>query len=174
MEIARRYGVSADAIIAANNLTDPSLLYVGQVLVVPISTRSPEPEVQAEGTVPAPAGTAQASETEDETLPVAAAGDPSLTSPDLGIISPDAARWVLAPGLISTGGPGVRDIYLRGLAMGNNPHAFSKIGDCNSELPFFLGKFDSREYWDPAYLQPGRAFAGSFSRASLAWTGSHA
>src|SRR5437868_2085586 len=35
-----------------------------------------------------------------------------------------------------------RDIYARGLAMGNNPRAFSKVGDCQSVVPYFLAAFD--------------------------------
>jgi hypothetical protein len=34
------------------------------------------------------------------------------------------------------------DIYQRGLQMGNNPRAFSKIGDCQSVVPYFLAAFD--------------------------------
>jgi LysM repeat protein len=33
--IAARYGVPVDAIITANRLKDPSLIYVGQQLVIP-------------------------------------------------------------------------------------------------------------------------------------------
>jgi hypothetical protein len=72
----------------------------------------------------------------------------------------------------------VRDIYRRGQALGNDPHAFSEIGDCNSEPPFFLAKFDRGEYNLGPYtdLQPViDQFAGSFERQSLTvWTGNHA
>lgn len=34
-EIARRYGTTVESLIALNNITDPNLIYVGQVLVVP-------------------------------------------------------------------------------------------------------------------------------------------
>jgi GDSL-like Lipase/Acylhydrolase family len=33
-------------------------------------------------------------------------------------------------------------IYQQGLAMGNNPHAFSKIGDCETHTTWFLYDFD--------------------------------
>ncbi len=98
---------------------------------------------------------------------------------DLGIIAPGTAQWVLQPGIFTTGDADtVREIFERGQALGNNSRAFSKIGDCNSELPFFLGKFDQGGYnlGPYAYLQPViDQFAGSFGRQSLAvWTGNHA
>jgi hypothetical protein len=66
-----------------------------------------------------------------------------------------------------------REIYQRGLAQGNNPNAFSKIGDCNSASAFFLAAFDNpRSYRlgaEYAPLQPTiDQFAGSWSRDSLA------
>jgi len=110
-------------------------------------------------------------------LAPAAVGE-TLNAPDLGIIAPDTAAWVRQPGLFTTGGARVREIFERGQARGNNAHAFSKVGDCNSELPFFLGRFDSGDYdlGPYAYLQPAiDHFAGSFGRQSMAvWTGSHA
>lgn len=101
-----------------------------------------------------------------------------LDVPDLGIIPPETALWVRQPGLFTTGGPRVREIYERGQALGNNPRAFSKVGDCNSQWPFFLARFDSGEYdlGPYQYLQPViDYFAGSFGRKSVAvWTGNHA
>jgi len=48
-----------------------------------------------------------------------------------------------------------REIYRKGIAMGNNPHIFTKLGDCNSKSPDFLhgfgGMYDLGEF---AYLQP--------------------
>ena len=66
-----------------------------------------------------------------------------------------------------------RIIYQRGLEMGNNPHAFSKIGDCHSTNPYFLADYDLGEdvyeLGEYASLQPTiDYFGGSFSRSSLA------
>ncbi len=106
-------------------------------------------------------------------------GDPAVAparEPDLGIITPEIAR-LLGAGVIALNNDNLRRIYLRGLAQGNNPHAFSMIGDCNSEPPFFLTKFDRGEYdLGPfAHLQPViDHFAGSFDRNSATvWTGNH-
>lgn len=287
LTIARRYGVSADAIMQANALIDPSLLVTGQVLIIPgasgtvdLGIIGPKPVIPpitpevpddlgiidthgatsappaggsgapAETAAPPPSPVAAAdtadsaadaddvadaaddaaeaadhdTDANPEVVPAAAPAAPapmsdadsgtdpapdvtapdlgiltpdddaaprpdtnpdavppadeSVAAPDLGIINPDAAAWQLLPGILTTGGPRVRAIYVQGLALGNNPHAFSKIGDCNSEPPFFLAKFDLGDYdlGPYAYLQPVvDHFAGSFARESMtAWTGNHA
>ena len=67
----------------------------------------------------------------------------------------------------------VVEIYLRGLAAGNNPRAFSKIGDCGSTPGWFLGDFDrGPRYYDLGdYTQLSPVideFQGSYDRVSLA------
>ncbi|HET7010412.1 MAG TPA: SGNH/GDSL hydrolase family protein [Anaerolineales bacterium] len=66
-----------------------------------------------------------------------------------------------------------REIYNRGLELGNNPAAFSKVGDCGSSPSWFLGAFDSgpddyrlgeHQHLDEVI----RYFGGSFGRVSLA------
>jgi hypothetical protein len=64
-------------------------------------------------------------------------------------------------------------IYELGLMMGNNPHAFSKVGDCSSSTPYFLKNFDLGpdaynlgEYDDLEITI--EYFSGSFERESLA------
>ena len=64
-----------------------------------------------------------------------------------------------------------REIYLQGLAMGNDPHSFSKIGDCQNVVAFFLANFDHPKQYrlgaDYAALQRTiNQFPGSFSRVS--------
>lgn len=64
-------------------------------------------------------------------------------------------------------------LYRTGLQQGNNPHAFSKIGDCQNITSHFLGGFDDPqmhklgttfEYLQPAIVQ----FQGMFKRESAA------
>lgn len=64
------------------------------------------------------------------------------------------------------------EIYKTGLALGNEPHRFSKIGDCGSTPTWFLGDFDRGE----RYYELGEYisltivinyYAGSFDRLSL-------
>ncbi len=66
----------------------------------------------------------------------------------------------------------VREIYRNGLALGNNPHVFSRIGDCASAAPAFLVGFDGQyNLGDYAGLQLViDYFKGSFERPSLAAT----
>ncbi len=64
-------------------------------------------------------------------------------------------------------------IYRRGLALGNNPQAFSKIGDCDATTTWFLGDFDAGpeaySLGEYAYLQPViDYFHGSWGRTSVA------
>lgn len=66
-----------------------------------------------------------------------------------------------------------REIYRRGIEMGNNPNAFAKVGDCQNVSSFFLGIFDKPDEYilgdDYAYLQETiDHFAGSFERNSEA------
>lgn len=81
--------------------------------------------------------------------------------------------WMVLPVIPTDISEKVREIYQRGILMGNNPQAFSKIGDCNSTTPYFLADYDlgSNVYQlgEYAYLQPTiDYFHGSFGRNSLA------
>jgi len=75
----------------------------------------------------------------------------------------------VVPGGISSR---VREIYRNGLALGNNPHVFSRIGDCASAAPAFLVGFDGQyNLGEYAGLQLViDYFKGSFERPSLAAT----
>ena len=73
----------------------------------------------------------------------------------------------------------VVEIYQRGLARGNHPDRFSKVGDCQNITSHFLGPFDRGEYDlgpDYAHLQATiDHFAGSFARESESvWSGFNA
>jgi hypothetical protein len=63
-------------------------------------------------------------------------------------------------------------IYLKGLELGNNPHAFSRIGDCQSVPDVFLGIYATDRYWfteDYQYLQETVAYYKDyFSQESAA------
>lgn len=124
---------------------------------------------------PTHSGAAQASEptTPAPSTPLASAISPTRPAatptprPRLG---PD--EWKQLP-VIPTISDHVLQIYQRGLAAGNNPLAFSKIGDCGSTPGWFLGDFDR----GPRYYELGeyeqlsaviQAFQGSYGRASLA------
>lgn len=77
----------------------------------------------------------------------------------------DWQNWSVIPELTAT----ARAIYAQGLQMGNDPHAFSKIGDCQNLKTVFLWKFDHLDIyefeWDIApYLGTIENFQGYFDR----------
>lgn len=86
-------------------------------------------------------------------------------------LAPDA--WMDMP-VIPTGvSQRAIEIYLQGLALGNHPQAFSKIGDCDATPTWFLGDFDSGpdaySLGEYAALQPAiDYFQGSWGRDSVA------
>jgi hypothetical protein len=102
--------------------------------------------------------------------------EPESTSTPAPISSPTtlpADFWQKMPVIPAEVSQRVRDIYRQGLAMGNNPRVFSRIGDCASAAPDFLVGFD-KDYnlGDYDSLQPTiDYFKGSFSRPSLAAKG---
>jgi hypothetical protein len=64
----------------------------------------------------------------------------------------------------------MRAVYQRGLQNGNNPHAFSILGDCQSQPEVFLGPYDSDPIMVQALpdhlLETVENFSGSFDRYS--------
>ncbi|MBN1286991.1 MAG: SH3 domain-containing protein [Anaerolineae bacterium] len=103
----------------------------------------------------------------------------SVVAPPAAPASPpaaagDSAQWPLSVDFITVGSR-TRAIYLRGLAMGRNPHVFIKMGDCNVQTAFLFAFFDRGEYnlAEFAYLQPViDHYRGSFVRDSLTvWSG---
>jgi hypothetical protein len=67
---------------------------------------------------------------------------------------------------LSNVGPYLDAIYLRGQQLGNNPHVFTKVGDCEMEFKWFLQDFDAGVYdlGSYQYLQGVLTqFSGSFA-----------
>lgn len=92
---------------------------------------------------------------------------PSTPRPTLGI-----DEWKNLP-VIATASPAMRQVYQRGLRMGNDPTHFSKIGDCQNVSTYFLSTFDDATSYrlgsQYEQLQPTiDRFQGSWSRQSLA------
>ena len=68
------------------------------------------------------------------------------------------------------------EIYYEGIKNGNDPHTFSKIGDCQNITTYFLAPFENPELHslgdEYSYLQETiDYFPGSFTRESLAVDG---
>ena len=120
---------------------------------------------QALETMPAAALTTAEPATAEPVTPQPASDTPVVEEP---VVSPTAEPttspapasypagfWQDLPVLPETISERAREIYRKGIAMGNNPHIFTKLGDCNSKSPDFLhgfgGMYDLGEF---AYLQP--------------------
>lgn len=83
--------------------------------------------------------------------------------------TPNLDAWMNLP-VRPEAGERVREIYLRGITLGNDPNAFSIFGDCQAEPQEFLGVYDTDEDLVeglPLELQETVAhFSGSFERES--------
>ena len=86
-------------------------------------------------------------------------------------VTPWPENWQDLP-VVPEPGESARALYARGLAMGNDPRAFAKVGDCQNVPSMFLAAFD-----DPRRFRLGpyaelqetiEYFAGSFGRESQA------
>ena len=84
--------------------------------------------------------------------------------------------WRQMPAVPEGVSDAMREVYQRGLTLGNDPTHFSVIGDCQNVSSYFLSAFEKpgdyslgTEY---AYLQPTiDYYKGSFSRVSVAVKG---
>ncbi|MFO7678808.1 MAG: LysM peptidoglycan-binding domain-containing protein [Chloroflexota bacterium] len=145
--IAASYNLPLDELAAANHITNPNLIQVGQQLTIPgqFNTTLPPP------LTPSP---------------------PHLLTPS----SPPPATLngipldqivIMPPNVIAN----TRAIYAKGQELGRNPHAFAKVGDSTVENDHFLSRFDAGPYnlGDYAYLQRViDHFPDSFNRDSAA------
>lgn len=82
----------------------------------------------------------------------------------------DPKYWAEWP-LIPTVSARAREIYALGQQLGNDPHSFTTIGDCQSEPSVFMGIYDTDRYFlgeGYEYLEETiRQFKGSFQRDSV-------
>lgn len=83
-----------------------------------------------------------------------------------------ADAWKTLP-VIPTLSARMKAVYAAGIAKGNSPRAFSKVGDCETVTDWFLDPFDrGSRFYDLGpftHLQPViDQFAGSFKRVSIA------
>lgn len=119
---------------------------------------------------PAPSATLAAAT--DTPTPVATATTAAATAtqgprPTLG---PD--DWQNLPVIPESLSKQAQLIYQMGVMKGNNPQAYSKVGDCNMTNPYFLTDFDSPGKYTLAGYNDLQGtvdyFAGSHARKSLA------
>lgn len=85
--------------------------------------------------------------------------------------------WQTLP-VIPTVSERAREIYQRGLELGNNPRRFSKVGDCQNVESYFLGLYETPGEYELgaeyAHLQETiEYYQGSFSRHSQSVKGGY-
>lgn len=94
------------------------------------------------------------------------AANPTPLTQALDLDPADWKNWPVLPGVPER----IRDIYQIGQGLGNNPNAFSILGDCQSEPQVFMGAFETDPTLFaslPLNLQETVAwFVGSFNRES--------
>lgn len=159
-QIAARYGMTGSDILRANQITDPNLVLAWTTLLIPYLTPTPTrtpPAIYA-------LSTANAANTPVLTLTPRLETLNGVPLSEIIVLPPAARRFA-------------RSIYEYGQSLGNNPHAFSRIGDSVIEQPYFLTRFDDDEYnlGNYAFLQATiDHFDGSFDRPDIAvWRGLH-
>lgn len=84
--------------------------------------------------------------------------------------------WKQMPAVPTGVSDAMREVYQRGLDLGNDPTHFSVIGDCQNVSSYFLAVFEQPDEFslgeEYAYLQPTiDYYQGSFSRVSVAVKG---
>ncbi|MGZ6346064.1 MAG: hypothetical protein ACXWNC_00635 [Anaerolineales bacterium] len=89
-----------------------------------------------------------------------------------------SAAWKSMPVIPEGVSSHIIDTFNQGLALGRDPTRFSKIGDCQNIIPYFLSAFDDPSKYhlgsQYAYLQQTiEHFQGSWSRPSLATHGGY-
>ncbi len=82
-------------------------------------------------------------------------------------VSSDWKDWPIIPASID---PSLQKVYKRGLSLGNDPHAFSIFGDCQSRPDAFFGVFETDssvvQNLSPELQETIAYFNGSFNRES--------
>jgi len=94
---------------------------------------------------------------------------PAMPTPGPTVSPLTAAQWESWP-IVPVVPPRARQIFQKGLTLGNDPHAFSVFGDCQSVPDLFLGLYEtdpSKVAQLPATLQATVAyFSDSLNRPS--------
>jgi len=118
----------------------PAVLPTDTPLPVPTASLAAE---LAPGTVADPVLAPAPTETPTAAAAPEPSGTPSPTPAPLpAVLALDPAdwkHWPVIPGVPET----ARQIYLVGQSLGNDPHAFSVLGDCQSEPDVFLGIYET-------------------------------
>lgn len=134
------------------------------LLTACLGTPNPPADSSPATSTPLPSGTPVSAAPAFTLAPTLTPNPAYSPTPDLRLPPERWQEWDIVPEI----SPRAREIYLTGLAMGNNPRAFSKIGDCQNVPEAFLGIYDVGGYsFSPGfeYLQESvEHYNGSFNR----------
>lgn len=166
-QIAQHYGISLEALAAANNLSDVNTIYIGQTLIIPTSSAN-------SASPAAPIASAPTNNPNDQRT--ASAPNNILSTPQQPLPRPSTINGVPLESFIiinEAAQQHIREIFATGQALGRNPRAFSKVGDSTIEPPHFLARFDdlpgTYNLGDFVYLQEViDVYRGSFAHSSAA------
>jgi hypothetical protein len=97
---------------------------------------------------------------------------PASPTPDVRLLPENWQDWPVVPAVSDR----AREIYEAGIARGNNPSHFSKVGDCQNITEAFMGIYDLPDRYslpqgEEALQSTIDAFAGSFGREGMAVKG---
>jgi hypothetical protein len=149
---AQRHDLTAEALLYATATPTATLTLTATSTRVILPTRTPNPGIWASAT--ALAARAMQKEATATLAPTA--------SPD------NWQDWPVVPELSAK----AIEIYRKGQQMGNDPRAFSKVGNCLSNPKFYLGAYDNPKLYNLGPYQALQTtidyFSGSFSRESAA------
>lgn len=149
------------------------LAFVGTLLaVLALAACAVAPTETVQAVTPLPEGTATLLPTPLDTSPPQPSATPTCTVTPAPTVIPTLApdEWKTLP-VVPTISDRTRQIYQTGLALGNDPKAFSKVGDCESRTTWFLWDFDqaSNLYSLGSYTELEGVidhYQGSFGRLS--------
>lgn len=95
---------------------------------------------------------------------------PPSAAPTPGTEAPDPNAWQSLPVIPENIDPSLQKVYEMGLKFGNDPHAFSIFGDCQTRPDEFFGAFEREENiftsLPPELQETVENFRGSFTRES--------
>jgi hypothetical protein len=134
---------------------------------------TPSPVLPPTQTLPAPTTTplpvATQTRKPQPIFPITPVSTSTSTSTP-GTPTPDPVDWKAWPVIPEKIDPSLQKVYERGLALGNDPHAFSIFGDCQARPADFFGVFEADttlfENLAPELQETVNNFTGSFNRES--------
>lgn len=130
------------------------------------------PRLTGEAWIKATLGRVRGSLKDVPILSTGSSTTPAVTTPTPAPVAPAISATGPSNPVVAAATNRAREIYQAGISLGNNPRAFSKVGDCQSVTPYFMASFDMPGQYglgQYGYLQDTiDNFSGSFSRESVA------